>query len=289
MFQKFRMGIIMPAAVAILFFSLTPIWAAGTAALQQLGEAFVEVAEKVTPAVVNISSTKTAKVGRLPRGFEEGPDKDFPGDEFFRRFFPFPEKPEQKGHGPAIQGTGSGFIISPDGKVVTNAHVVEDTEEITVNLADKRSFKAKVLGADKDSDIAVLKIDGKDLPIVAFGDSDKIRVGEIVLAIGNPFGLNRTVTSGIVSAKGRTNVGILRVRRFLADRRSHKPGQFRRAIGQYSRRSHWSKHCDSVQKRRISGDRVRDPFQLHEANRGTDHQGRQGPQRAAGREHPECE
>ena len=225
MFRSSNTIIIVLAAIAISAFSIVPARAAGTAALQQLGEAFVEVAEKVTPAVVNISATRKLKGGNgFSQMFEDSPFKDFFGDEFFKRFQPGPQGPERKEPGPKAQSTGSGFIISSDGKVVTNAHVVQDADEITVHLADKRSFQGKVIGADKESDIAVVKIDGKGLPTVTFGDSDKMRVGDIVLAIGCPFGLNRTVTSGIVSAKGRTNMGILDYEDFLQTDAAINPG-----------------------------------------------------------------
>ncbi len=103
-----------------------------------------------------------------------------------------------------MRGMGSGVIVTPDGYILTNAHVVKDADEIMVNLSDKRSLAAKVVGIDPNSDMAVIKINAKNLPAATFGDSDKMRVGSFVMAVGSPFGLNRTVTSGIVSAKGRT-------------------------------------------------------------------------------------
>jgi len=119
---------------------------------------------------------------------------------------------------------GSGVIVSPDGKILTNAHVVKDADEIKVTLGDKRTFQAKVIGADPDSDIAVIKIDAKDLPTATLGDSSKLRVGEIVLAVGNPFGFNQTVTSGIVSATGRTNVKIIAYEDFIQTDAAINPG-----------------------------------------------------------------
>jgi serine protease Do len=220
MYRSVNMIVSALACFIMLVCSISPVGAAGSGALQQLGEAFVEVAEKVTPAVVHINSTRKVSKGNGQQPFsEDNPLKEFFGDEFFKRFQPSPQDPGQK-----VQGMGSGIIVSADGKVVTNAHVVEDAAEITVTLADKQSFKAKVIGADKQSDIAVIKIDGKNLPTATFGDSDKLRVGEIVLAIGNPFGLSRTVTSGIVSAKGRTNMGILDYEDFLQTDAAINPG-----------------------------------------------------------------
>jgi serine protease Do len=161
---------------------------------------FVPVAEKVSPAVVNISAEKIVE----RRGLEY-----LPFEDFFRRFFG--EVPETKlPQTQKAQSLGSGFIFRRDGYVLTNNHVVAGADNISVKLPDGSQYKAKVVGLDKDTDIAVLKIDtGTDLPTVEFGDSDSLRVGEWVMAIGNPFpqlGLDRTVTVGVVSAKGRSNL-----------------------------------------------------------------------------------
>lgn len=205
----------------VLVLGVTPVGAQDApSALKQLDEAFVAVAEKVTPAVVNISASKkgaSAPMGEdLEPFFKNHPFRDFFGDDFFKRFKKAPPHRQQ--------GMGSGVIVSEDGHILTNAHVVKDADEIMVNLSDKRSFKAKVIGADPESDIAVIKIDAKGLPIARFGDSSKLRVGEIVLAVGNPFGLNRTVTSGIVSATGRTNVGIIDYEDFIQTDAAINPG-----------------------------------------------------------------
>ncbi len=215
--------------LAIITFSLVfPVasFAAASPILKQLDEAFVQVAEKVKPAVVNITSTKKETISSPNGGpdldpfFKNHPFKDFFGDEFFKHF--------KKGPGESRevhpQGMGSGVIISPDGQILTNAHVVKDAEEIKVTISDKRSFKAKVIGVDPESDIAVIKIDAKGLPTATLGDSSKLQVGEIVFAIGNPFGLNRTVTSGIVSATGRTNVGIIDYEDFIQTDAAINPG-----------------------------------------------------------------
>ncbi len=163
--------------------------------LQELSEAFAAVAEHVKPSVVYIRSQRTEHASqqqRIPPGME--------------RFFSpkFRQQPEIE------QGSGSGFIISADGFILTNNHVVEGAEQVTVRLLDRREFKAKVIGTDPNTDVAVLKIDAKSLPPVALGNSDDARVGEWVLAIGNPLGegLTFTVTSGIVSAKGRALSGL---------------------------------------------------------------------------------
>lgn len=160
---------------------------------------FTELYEKNSPAVVSIDVTQKARRG--VRGTPELSEDD-PFYEFFRRFGQVPPRRGQERE-PDPQSVGSGFIIGSDGLIITNAHVVDGADEVTVKLFDKRDFKAKVLGVDKRSDIALLKIDAKDLPKVMIGDPDKLRVGEWVVAIGKPFGLDSTMTAGIVSAKGR--------------------------------------------------------------------------------------
>ena len=160
---------------------------------------FTELYEKNGPSVVSIDVTQKAKRGRgLPELSE-----DDPFYEFFRRFGQVPPGPRGQQREPEAQSVGSGFIIGADGYVITNAHVVDGADEVTVTLSDKREFKARVIGVDKRTDIALLKIDGRDLPKVVIGDPDKLKVGEWVVAIGKPFGLENTMTAGIVSAKGR--------------------------------------------------------------------------------------
>ena len=166
---------------------------------------FTRLVEEQGNAVVNISTTQAI---RRPTSLPQVPGmEDEEVLEFFRRFIP-----RQPGPGPApgpgprseSRSLGSGFIISTDGYVLTNAHVVEAADEITVKFTDKREFKAKVIGADKRTDIALIKIDATGLPAVRFGDPAKLKVGEWVVAIGSPFGFENTVTAGIVSAKGRS-------------------------------------------------------------------------------------
>ena len=164
--------------------------------LQDLSEAFAAVAEHVKPSVVYIRSQRTERTANRPQ------QRIPPGME---RFFPrFRQQPEIE------QGSGSGFVVSADGYILTNNHVVEGAEQVTVRLLDRREFRAKVIGTDPNTDVAVVKIDAKGLPPMALGNSDDARVGEWVLAIGNPLGegLTFTVTSGIVSAKGRALQGL---------------------------------------------------------------------------------
>jgi len=174
---------------------------------------FADIVEKAGPAVVNIRTTArvTAERGQspqLPFSLPEGMDENDPFYEFFRRFFP-PRQPAPngpRGRGPGAEvprGVGSGFIISADGYLLTNHHVVDGADEIYVTLTDKRELRGKVIGSDRRTDIALVKIEAADLPSLPIGDSEKLRVGEWVVAIGSPFGLDNTVTAGIVSAKSR--------------------------------------------------------------------------------------
>ncbi len=179
---------------------------------------FATIAKATTPAVVNISTTRIAR----SQGTDAGPMMDDPffrqffGDEFFRRF-QMPRERKQS-------SLGSGVIVDPAGYIVTNNHVVAKADEIKVVLSDKREFTGKVVGTDPKTEIAVIKINAKNLPTVPWGDSDKLEVGEYVLAIGNPFGLHQTVTMGIVSALGRANVGIADYEDFIQTDAAINPG-----------------------------------------------------------------
>ena len=161
------------------------------AALDESQSAFVSVAERVTPAVVSVSAERTTKPQDQRDRVRQLPPE-------FQQFFDQPQQPRTQEVG------GSGFIVTKDGYILTNNHVVEDADRVTVTLLDHRSFKAKVIGHDPQTDVAVLKIDAGDLPTLPLGDDAKTRVGEWALAIGNPFGLDFTVTAGIISAKGRS-------------------------------------------------------------------------------------
>jgi serine protease Do len=193
--------IIMMMAVAMLGASFLSVSAAKNAAVQMVPENFSAIAKAASPAVVNIRVEKTLKgSGAQLRQFENQP---FQGDDRYKDFFdhffggPIPHEYKQN-------GLGTGFIISKDGFIVTNNHVVADADTIKVVLKDKREFDAKVIGRDPQTDLALIKIDAKEaLPVVPLGSSAKLQVGEWVVAIGSPFGLEQTVTAGIVSAKGR--------------------------------------------------------------------------------------
>jgi serine protease Do len=198
------------ASLALVVAAVGP-WVAAPAHAQSLPD-FTELVEKVGPAVVNI---RTLERGRTAA--RSGvPEMDEDMLEFFRRFgLPIPNQPNQPNQPnprsprqapdgePQQRGVGSGFILSADGYVMTNAHVVDGADELLVTLTDKREFKAKLIGADKRSDVALVKIEATGLPTVRTGDVNRLKVGEWVIAIGSPFGLENTVTAGIVSAKSR--------------------------------------------------------------------------------------
>ncbi|MBZ0155233.1 MAG: DegQ family serine endoprotease [Alphaproteobacteria bacterium] len=175
----------------------------------ETSRAFSEIVRAVAPAVVNISTVKTVR------------RQTAPFDEFFDFLYPFPDGNGRKWK---EQSLGSGVIVSPDGYIVTNNHVVEQSDDIKVILYDRRAFRAKIIGADPKTDIAVIKIDAKDLPGIPWGDSDRLQVGEFVLAIGSPFGLSHTVTMGIISAIGRVDVGIADYENFIQTDAAINPG-----------------------------------------------------------------
>ena len=203
-------GLVVPGSA----FSAT---VAPSTAIQSLSQTFIEIAQKVTPSVVRVSFTRTVSTtpgeGLLP--FFKG----FP-------FFPPGEMPKQfQQHPHSVEMLlGSGFILTPDGLIMTNDHVVKDMKKIKVTLQGKREYTAKLVAADPDSDIALIKIKAKNLTAITWGDSAKLKVGEIVMAIGNPFGLTGTVTNGIISATGRNNVGIESYEDFIQTDAPINPG-----------------------------------------------------------------
>ncbi len=185
--------------------------------LSQLSSALDDVAETAGPSVVNISTTTTITV-------EQNPFGDMLNDPFFRRFFGEGNgRPGQK-RKQKSSALGSGVIVTEDGYILTNNHVVRNADEIKVLLSDKREFKGKIVGSDPKTDLAVVKIDAKDLPTIRIGSSGKLKTGDVVLAIGNPFGLNQTITMGIVSAVGRSHVGIADYEDFIQTDAAINPG-----------------------------------------------------------------
>lgn len=239
-FGGLAVGIVAAAAMAIL--SATPAKPVRAADSSQdlnmvnaLSNAFGQVAEKASPAVVHIRVEKEVKAG--PALFDgRGPM----GPGFFRYFFgpgmgdedmqEFPGSPNMPGRQgkvreiPVPMGEGSGFVISEDGYIVTNHHVVGDADRVRVYLEDGREFTAKIVGSDPQTEIALIKVDATGLPTLQLGDSERLRVGEWVLAIGSPFGLQHSVTSGIVSACGRGNVGIVDYADFIQTDAAINPG-----------------------------------------------------------------
>ena len=187
--------------------------------LLSFNQQLIAIAKKVKPAVVNISVTGT------PNQDTPFPRSPYFDDPFFQRFFgekfeehrkPIPKRQQQ--------GMGSGVIVSSDGYIVTNNHVVEAGEEVQVILGDKQKFDAKLIGTDPKTDLAILKIDASELPHLDWGDSSRLEVGEMVVAVGNPFGLSQTVTMGIISAVGRANVGIVDYEDFIQTDAAINPG-----------------------------------------------------------------
>jgi len=192
----------------------------GIASLEQTGHAFASIAKKASPGVVFIRVDKTVHYAPTQFGFD---------DDFLRRFFGAPfgnGNGNGNGNGGAqhLVGQGSGFIISKDGYVLTNSHVVGDADKVTVTLQDGRVFNAKKIASDSRSDVAVVKIDGDHLTALPLGDSDSLVAGEWVVAVGNPFGLSHTVTAGIVSAVGRSSVGIADYEDFIQTDAAINPG-----------------------------------------------------------------
>ncbi len=200
---------------------------AGKENLRETGRAFRSVAKQVGPAVVFIKVEKEVKQQTMG----ENPFAGTPfGDEFFRRFFGQPPQqqprraPKQPPHHNAV-GQGSGFIISSDGYIMTNNHVVGDADKVTVQLLDGSEYEAKIIGTDPPTDVALIKIDvDEKLPALKLGNSDKLEVGDWVLAFGNPFGLSHTLTAGIVSAKGRSGIGLNDYENFIQTDAAINPG-----------------------------------------------------------------
>jgi len=223
---------------AITVLALTPLLGLGLAAIVQpksgnppatvkvsttdlpaAKRGYSEVVKQVLPAVVNISSTRITKPDMSESQGPQGLDpffRQFFGDDYFRRF-PVPKEQREK-------SLGSGVMVSKEGYILTNNHVVDHATEVMVTLHDKREFKARVVGTDPRTDIAVLKIDGSDFPTLTLADSSKVSVGDVVLAVGDPFGVGQTVTQGIVSATGRSGLGIEQVEDFIQTDAPINPG-----------------------------------------------------------------
>lgn len=191
--------------------------------LKRTGKAFSEVAKKALPAVVFIQVEKNIETGRDFRGGQYNDPYDFFGDEFMERFF------RGRGYDSAPRrfkqmGQGSGFLISKDGYILTNNHVVGEADKITVRLKSGKEYVAKKVGYDPKSEVAVIKIEGSEFPFIELGDSGELDIGEWVIAVGNPFGLAETLTVGVVSAKGRSQIGIAEYEDFIQTDAAINPG-----------------------------------------------------------------
>ncbi len=216
-------GLVVSLAISANFIFYSKSFAGDSAISQEsidvllkTNRALAEVVAAVKPSVVNIASSKTVRGGGALSPFSNNP--------FFKRFFGDDPRFSEKPRAHKQSALGSGVIVHRDGYILTNNHVIKGADEIKVVLSDKREFKGKVVGTDPKTDLAVIKIDSDNLPILELGDSDKLNTGEIVLAVGNPFGLNQTVTTGIVSATGRANVGIADYEDFIQTDAPINPG-----------------------------------------------------------------
>jgi len=187
--------------------------------MDDISRVFEQSARTVSPSVVAITAEQVVQV-QSPFGTPDGAFKDFFGEDFFKRFFEQPPQEQKR----TVRSLGSGVIVSSDGHILTNNHVVADSDKLFVVIGDRQNYPAKVIGTDPQTDVAVVRIDAKDLPVATFGNSDTVSVGQWVIAIGNPFQLMHTVTAGIISAKGRSSVGLAEYEDFFQTDASINPG-----------------------------------------------------------------
>lgn len=188
--------------------------------MKHMSHVFEEVASTVSVSVVSIFAEQTVQAPKS-YGLPDDPYKEFFGEDFFRRFFGVPPPEEEKR---TVRSMGSGVIVTKNGYILTNNHVIANAERLSVVTGDKQAYEANVVGADPPSDVAVIKIKAKNLPAAILGDSDKVKVGQWVIAVGNPFRLMHTVTTGIISAKGRSSVGLAAYEDFFQTDASINPG-----------------------------------------------------------------
>ncbi len=217
-----RIALVLTVILLVTYGGISLAWAS-ISQLERISASFAEIAESVKPSVVHIKTTRHVRSSDF-LGLRDpfyDPFRDFFGDDFFERFFGTPGRRQRDYTSVSI---GSGVIVSEDGYILTNNHLVEDADEIVVKLSDGEEYDAEIVGTDRRTDIAVLKIEGGSFKAAKLGDSDEIEVGDWVVAIGNPFGLEQTVTAGIISAKGRANVGIADYEDFIQTDAAINPG-----------------------------------------------------------------
>jgi len=188
--------------------------------LNQISKAFEESAANVSASVVSIFAEQTVQT-QSPFGLPDDAFKDFFGEDFFRRFFGTPAPRDEKR---TVRSLGSGVIVTKDGYILTNNHVVANAEKLSVVIGDNKTYEAKVIGTDPPTDVAVIKVNANDLPAAKLGNSNDVKVGQWVIAVGNPFQLFHTVTHGIISAKGRSSVGLADYEDFFQTDASINPG-----------------------------------------------------------------
>lgn len=188
--------------------------------MQQISAAFEQASTKISPSVVSIFAEQVVQV-ESPFGMPDDAFKDFFGEDLFKRFFGFQQPREEKR---TVRSLGSGVIVTKDGYILTNNHVVEKAEKLSVVVGDKKKYEAKIIGTDPPTDVAVIKINANNLPVASLGNSDEVKIGQWVIAVGNPFQLMHTVTAGIISAKGRSSVGLADYEDFIQTDASINPG-----------------------------------------------------------------
>lgn len=188
--------------------------------MQQISEAFEQASTKISPSVVSIFAEQVVQV-ESPFGMPDDAFRDFFGEDLFKRFFGFQQPREEKR---TVRSLGSGVIVTKDGYILTNNHVVEKAEKLSVVVGDKKTYQAKIIGTDPPTDVAVIKINANNLPMASLGNSDEVKIGQWVIAVGNPFQLMHTVTAGIISAKGRSSVGLADYEDFIQTDASINPG-----------------------------------------------------------------
>jgi serine protease Do len=231
--ERRRLRVLLVGILVFLFINLPGESLAevdnGLTALREMSRAFTAAANKAIPAVVFVNVEKTVEIGspygqRSPFGSDDLHGFFDFDEDFLERFFGYRQPRQRAPRKYQERGQGSGFIISEDGYILTNNHVVGEADKITVTLHDGRKLDAEVIGTDPKSDVAVIKVDAKNLPVIELGDSDALEIGGWVIAVGNPFGLDATVTVGVVSAKGRGGVGIADYEDFIQTDAAINPG-----------------------------------------------------------------